>query len=195
MTLDVMIHHTAAVVRGTEKALVIADMPFLTYQITPSEAVRNAGRLLKDAGAAAVKVEGGRSAIDVVRRLVDVGIPVMGHLGVLPQSVNQQSGYRQRGHDPHEAEMISTTRSRCRTPARSRSCSRRYPPSSRRKSRRRSKCRQSASARARNATARCSSARTCWDSTTGSRRSSRSTRSFGGDCNAARVVPSRDDVR
>jgi 3-methyl-2-oxobutanoate hydroxymethyltransferase len=106
VTLDVMIHHTAAVVRGTEKALVIADMPFLTYQIAPSEAVRNAGRLLKDAGAAAVKVEGGASVIDVVRRLVDVGIPVMGHLGVLPQSVNQQSGYRQRGRDPREAELI-----------------------------------------------------------------------------------------
>ena len=106
VTLDVMIHHTAAVVRGTERALVIADMPFLTYQISPSEAVRNAGRLLKDAGAAAVKVEGGRSVVDVVRRLVDVGIPVMGHLGVLPQSVNQQSGYRQRGGDPREAERI-----------------------------------------------------------------------------------------
>jgi 3-methyl-2-oxobutanoate hydroxymethyltransferase len=106
VTLDVMIHHTAAVVRGTKRALVVADMPFLTYQVSPSEAVRNAGRLLKDAGAAAVKVEGGESVIDVVRRLVDVGIPVMGHLGVLPQSVNQQSGYRQRGRDPHEAERI-----------------------------------------------------------------------------------------
>ncbi len=81
-------------------------MPFLTYQITPSEAVRNAGRLLKDGGAAAVKVEGGQSVVEVVRRLVDVGIPVMGHLGVLPQSVNQQSGYRQRGRDPLEAERI-----------------------------------------------------------------------------------------
>src|ERR671910_516943 len=108
VTLDVMIHHTAAVVRGTEKALVIADMPFLTYQVTPSEAVRNAGRLLKDAGAAAVKVEGGQSIIEVVRRLVDVGIPVMGHLGVLPQSVNQQSGYRQRGGNAREAELIFT---------------------------------------------------------------------------------------
>src|ERR687896_2554167 len=107
VTLDVMIHHTAAVVRGTEKALVIADMPFLTYQVTPSEAVRNAGRLLKDAGAAAVKVEGGQPVVDVVRRLVDVGIPVMGHLGVLPQAVNQQSGYRERGRDSREAEMIS----------------------------------------------------------------------------------------
>lgn len=106
VTLDVMIHHTAAVVRGTERALVIADMPFLTYQITPAEAVRNAGRLLKDAGAAAVKVEGGHSVLDVVRRLVDVGIPVMGHLGVTPQAVNQQSGYRRRGADPREAEQI-----------------------------------------------------------------------------------------
>jgi 3-methyl-2-oxobutanoate hydroxymethyltransferase len=106
VTLEVMIHHTAAVVRGTERALVIADMPFLTYQVTPSEAVRNAGRLLKDAGAAAVKIEGGRSVSEVVRRLVDVGIPVMGHLGVLPQSVNQQSGYRQRGSDAREAELI-----------------------------------------------------------------------------------------
>lgn len=106
VTLEVMIHHTAAVVRGTDRALVIADMPFLTYQISPSEAVRNAGRLLKDAGAAAVKMEGGRSITDVVRRLVDVGIPVMGHLGVLPQSVNQQSGYRQRGTTAEEAEMI-----------------------------------------------------------------------------------------
>jgi 3-methyl-2-oxobutanoate hydroxymethyltransferase len=106
VTLDVMIHHTAAVVRGTERALVIADMPFLTYQVTPSEAVRNAGRLLKDAGAAAVKVEGGSSVTDVVRRLVDVGIPVMGHLGVTPQSVNQQSGYRQRGGNPRDAEIL-----------------------------------------------------------------------------------------
>jgi 3-methyl-2-oxobutanoate hydroxymethyltransferase len=106
VTLDVMVHHTAAVVRGTEHALVIADMPFLTYQVTPAEAVRNAGRLLKDAGAAAVKIEGGRSVIEVVQRLVDVGIPVMGHLGVLPQSVNQQSGYRQRGGEAREADLI-----------------------------------------------------------------------------------------
>jgi 3-methyl-2-oxobutanoate hydroxymethyltransferase len=108
VTLEVMIHHTAAVVRGTERALVIADMPFLTYQVTPSEAVRNAGRLLKEAGAAAVKIEGGRSVTEVVRRLVDVGSPVMGHLGVLPQSVNQQSGYRQRGGDAQAAELIFT---------------------------------------------------------------------------------------
>jgi 3-methyl-2-oxobutanoate hydroxymethyltransferase len=107
VTLEVMIHHSAAVVRGTKRALVVADMPFLTYQVSPSEAVRNAGRLLKDGGAAAVKIEGGSAIVEVVRRLVDVGIPVMGHLGVLPQSVNQQSGYRQRGSDPAEAENIA----------------------------------------------------------------------------------------
>jgi 3-methyl-2-oxobutanoate hydroxymethyltransferase len=108
ITLEVMIHHTAAVVRGTERALVIADMPFLTYQVTTAEAVRNSGRLLKDAGAAAVKMEGGRAITGVVRRLVDVGIPVMGHLGVLPQSVHQLSGYRQRGRDAREADLIFT---------------------------------------------------------------------------------------
>jgi 3-methyl-2-oxobutanoate hydroxymethyltransferase len=106
VTLDAMIHHAAAVVRGTERALIIADMPFLTYQVSVAEAVRNAGRLLKEGGAAAVKVEGGRAIADVVRRLVEVGIPVMGHLGLLPQSVNQQSGYRQRGREVREAELI-----------------------------------------------------------------------------------------
>ncbi len=106
VSLDVMVHHTAAVVRGTERALVIADMPFLTYQVSESEAVRNAGRLLKDGGAAAVKVEGGHATTAVVRRLVDVGIPVMGHLGVTPQSVHQLGGYRQRGRDPREADAI-----------------------------------------------------------------------------------------
>src|SRR5881397_1233672 len=82
VTLEAMIHHTSAVSRGTERALVVADMPFLSYQVTISEAVRNAGRLLQEGGAAAVKLEGGRPMLDVVRRLVDVGIPVMGHLGV-----------------------------------------------------------------------------------------------------------------
>src|SRR5688572_14710840 len=85
VTLDMMIHHTSAVVRGAERALVIADMPFLSYQVSVADAVRNAGRLLQEAGAAAVKVEGGRPVLDVVRRLVDVGVPVMGHLGLLPQ--------------------------------------------------------------------------------------------------------------
>ena len=92
VTLEAMIHHTGAVSRGAERALIVADMPFLTYQITVSDAVRNAGRLLQEAGAAAVKIEGGRPMVDVVRRLVDVGIPVMGHVGLQPQSVHQLGG-------------------------------------------------------------------------------------------------------
>jgi 3-methyl-2-oxobutanoate hydroxymethyltransferase len=107
VTLDVMIHHTAAVSRGVERALVIADMPFLSYQVSVEDAVRNAGRLMQEAGAAAVKIEGGRAVIDVVKRLVDVGIPVMGHLGLLPQSVNQLGGYRRRGTQPREADAIA----------------------------------------------------------------------------------------
>jgi 3-methyl-2-oxobutanoate hydroxymethyltransferase len=106
VTLDAMIHHTRAVSRGAERALVVADMPFLTYQVTVSEAVRNAGRLLQEGGAGAVKVEGGRPMLDVVQRLVDVGIPVMGHLGLLPQSVHQLGGYAQRGTEPAERDAI-----------------------------------------------------------------------------------------
>jgi 3-methyl-2-oxobutanoate hydroxymethyltransferase len=106
VTLDAMIHHTAAVSRGTERALVIADMPFLTFQITAAEAVRNAGRLIQEGGAAAVKLEGGRPMIEVVSRLVDVGIPVMGHLGVLPQSVHQMGGYAKRGTKTQEIDAI-----------------------------------------------------------------------------------------
>ncbi len=106
VTLDAIIHHTRAVTRGTSRALVVADMPFLTYQVAVSEAVRNAGRLLQEGGAAAVKVEGGRPVLDVIRRLVDVGIPVMGHLGVLPQSVHQQGGYARRGTKPEEVESL-----------------------------------------------------------------------------------------
>jgi 3-methyl-2-oxobutanoate hydroxymethyltransferase len=106
VTLDAMIHHTAAVTRGTERALVVADMPFLTYQVSVSEAVRNAGRLLKEGGAAAVKLEGGKPVLDVVSRLVEVGIPVMGHLGLQPQSVHQIGGYTRRAEEPREAEAL-----------------------------------------------------------------------------------------
>ena len=106
VTLADMIHHTRAVARGTERALVVADMPFLTYQVSPSEAVRNAGRLLQDGGAAAVKLEGGRAVLDVVRRLVDVGIPVMGHLGLLPQSVHQTGGFVRQATRPDEVDRL-----------------------------------------------------------------------------------------
>ena len=106
VTLDEMIHHTRAVARGTQRALVVADMPFLTYQVSPAEAVRNAGRLLKDGGAAAVKLEGGRPVVDVVKRLVDVGIPVMAHLGLLPQSVHQVGGFVRQATRPEEADTL-----------------------------------------------------------------------------------------
>jgi 3-methyl-2-oxobutanoate hydroxymethyltransferase len=105
VTLDAMIHHTTAVARGTERALVVTDMPFLTYQVSVEEAVRNAGRLLQS-GASAVKLEGGRPVLDAVRRLVDVGIPVMGHLGLQPQSVHQLGGYARRGSEPTEAAAL-----------------------------------------------------------------------------------------
>lgn len=106
VTLDAMIHHTRAVSRGTERALVVADMPFLTYQISVADAVRNAGRLLQEGGASAVKLEGGRPALDVVRRLADVGIPVMGHLGLLPQSIHQSGSYSKRATRPSEADRL-----------------------------------------------------------------------------------------
>jgi 3-methyl-2-oxobutanoate hydroxymethyltransferase len=106
VTLDVMVHHTRAVSRGARRPLVVADMPFLTYQVTVPEAVRNAGRLLQEGGAAAVKIEGGRPMLETVQRLVDIGIPVMGHLGLTPQSVHKLGGYRQQARAEHEASRL-----------------------------------------------------------------------------------------
>ena len=106
VTIDMMVHHAAAVCRGTRRALVIADMPFLSYQASVTEAVRNAGRLLQESGVAAVKLEGGRAVLEVVHRLVQVGIPVVGHLGLQPQSVHQLGGYRRQGTDAAQAETI-----------------------------------------------------------------------------------------
>ena len=106
VTLDAMIHHASAVVRGTKRALVVADMPFMTYQVSVADAVRNAGRLMQESGAAAVKVEGGLAIVDAVRRLVDIGIPVMGHVGLIPQSVHQLGGFRAVGKTEDEAERL-----------------------------------------------------------------------------------------
>jgi len=106
VTLDDMVHHTRAVARGTSRALVVADMPFLTYHTGGDDAVRNAGRLLQEGGAAAVKLEGGSAVIDAVRRLVGAGIPVMGHLGLLPQSVHQLGGYRRQATAPAGAAAL-----------------------------------------------------------------------------------------
>lgn len=106
LTMDESIHHTRAVVRGTEKAHIVADMPFLSYNAEWPEAVRNAGRYLKEAGAQSVKVEGGRHMVRPIRRMIAAGIPVMGHIGLTPQSVNQLGGYKVQGKSPAEAQRL-----------------------------------------------------------------------------------------
>jgi 3-methyl-2-oxobutanoate hydroxymethyltransferase len=98
-TLEQMIYHTKIVRRGAQRAMVVCDMPFLTYQVTPAEAIRNCGRVLAETGCHAVKVEGGAPIAPTVRALVDVGIPVMGHVGLTPQSVNALGGYLVQGRD------------------------------------------------------------------------------------------------
>lgn len=106
VTLDDIIYHTKAVVKGVQRALVVADMPFMSYQVSPEEAFRNAGRLMKEAGASAVKVEGGHRVCEAVRRMTEAGIPVMAHLGLTPQSINQFGSYRARGQNTEEAEEM-----------------------------------------------------------------------------------------
>lgn len=96
-TMGDMVRHTQAVVRGTQRALVVADLPFLSYQVSADKAIRSAGRLLREGGAQAVKLEGGAVVIETVRRIVGAGIPVMGHIGLTPQSINQLGGYRVQG--------------------------------------------------------------------------------------------------
>jgi 3-methyl-2-oxobutanoate hydroxymethyltransferase len=105
-TLDQMIYHAASVRRGTTRALVFVDLPFLTYQVSISDAIRNAGRILQETGAHGVKLEGGRPMADTVRALVDRGIPVMGHLGLTPQSVHALGGYRVQGRDAPTADRL-----------------------------------------------------------------------------------------
>ena len=106
VTMEEMIHHTKAVVKGTNKALIVADMPFMSYQASRENAILNAGRLLKEGGAQAVKLEGGTRSASTVRRIVEVGIPVMGHIGLTPQSVNQMGGNRVRGKTEQGAERL-----------------------------------------------------------------------------------------
>lgn len=106
VTLDDIIYHTKAVIRGTRRSLVVADMPFMSYQVSAEEAFRNAGRLMKEAGAHAVKIEGGVRVADAVARMTEAGIPVMGHLGLTPQSINQFGSYRVRGTSQEEQEQI-----------------------------------------------------------------------------------------
>lgn len=106
VTMEHMVYHTTLVRRGVERALVVADLPFMSYQVNPDEALRNAGRMVKEAGAEAVKLEGGRVIADTVRRIVDVGIPVMGHLGLTPQSIHKFGTYQVRARDQEEADEL-----------------------------------------------------------------------------------------
>jgi len=106
VTMEEMIHHTKAVVRGAKKALIIGDMPFMTYHISVSDALHNAARFIQEGGAQAVKLEGGEVVAEQVRRLVDCGIPVMGHIGLTPQSVHQLGGFKVRGKAAEEAKKL-----------------------------------------------------------------------------------------
>lgn len=106
VTMEQMLHHVAAVARAVRSALVVADMPFLSFQASVERAIANAGRFLKEAGADAVKLEGGRLRAEAVRALVDNGIPVLGHIGLLPQNVRAMGGYRVQGRRPSEAARL-----------------------------------------------------------------------------------------
>jgi len=106
VTMEEMLHHARAVSRGAKYALLIGDMPFMSYQVSTADAVRNAGRFLKEAGMEAVKLEGGRERADDVRAIVGAGIPVMGHLGLTPQSVNQLGGFRAQGKSASTAKRL-----------------------------------------------------------------------------------------
>ncbi|MBN1693608.1 MAG: 3-methyl-2-oxobutanoate hydroxymethyltransferase [Dehalococcoidales bacterium] len=106
VTIEEMLHHTKAVVRGTENTLVIGDMPFMTYQISAEEAIRNAGRFLQETGCQAVKLEGGVTMAEKVKRIVECGIPVMGHIGLTPQSINQLGGHKIQGRTPEAARKL-----------------------------------------------------------------------------------------
>lgn len=106
VTMEEMLHHVRAVTRAQPKALVVGDMPFLSFQAGEDDAVRNAGRLLKEGGAGAVKLEGGERVAPLVARLTAAGIPVMGHLGLMPQSIHEHGGFRVQGRRPEEARRL-----------------------------------------------------------------------------------------
>ncbi len=108
VNVDIMVHHTAAVARAKPRALIVGDMPWMSYHVSPEDTVLNAARLVRDGGAAAVKLEGGRKRVEMIEAVVDAEIPVMGHLGLTPQSVKAMGGYRVQGTEAHAAyEMIS----------------------------------------------------------------------------------------
>jgi ketopantoate hydroxymethyltransferase len=160
VTIADVVYHTRAVRHGAEHALVIADMPFLSYHVSMAQAVRNAGRLIQEGGAAAVKLEGGRPVLEVVRRLVDIGIPVMGHLGLQPQSVHQSEGMSAVRPVLARPSGSSLTRVRYRRRERLRSCSNAFQTVLLNTSPRNSRSRRSASGPALIATGKSSSATT-----------------------------------
>ena len=104
VTMDEMIHHTKAVSRGARSALIIGDMPFMSYNTSEREAITNAGRFMKEGGADAVKLEGGASVADIVRAIVKAGIPVMGHIGLTPQTISMLGGFKVQGKDAKAAQ-------------------------------------------------------------------------------------------
>lgn len=106
VSVEEMIYHTRAVVRGSKGALVVADMPFLSFQVSVEQAKRNAGRFLQEAGAEAVKIEGGVAVLETIEAIVEMGIPVMGHVGLTPQSIHRFGGYKVQGKDKEQGEVI-----------------------------------------------------------------------------------------
>ncbi len=106
ITLEQMIYHTQCVVRAAERSLVVADLPFMSYQVTDTGALKSAGRLMKEAGVHAVKLEGGATVVPAIRKIVDAGIPVMGHLGLTPQSIYKFGTYKVRATDSREADQL-----------------------------------------------------------------------------------------
>jgi 3-methyl-2-oxobutanoate hydroxymethyltransferase len=106
VTVEEMIYHTRAVVKGVERAFVVIDMPFMSYQINSEDAKRNAGRMLKESGAEAVKLEGGVNMKEVIRAIVDIDIPVMGHIGLTPQSIHQMGGHKVQGKVEEQKQKI-----------------------------------------------------------------------------------------
>lgn len=106
VTMDEMVYHTKIVSRAVERAMVVADMPFMSYQVSIEEAVRNAGRLIKEGGAHAIKIEGGREILGHVKAITEAEIPVFGHLGLTPQAILRMGGYRLQGKEPEQARRI-----------------------------------------------------------------------------------------
>lgn len=106
VTMDEMIYHTKAVSKGVERAMIVVDMPFMSYQLNIDEAFRNAGRIMKETPAGAVKLEGGKRVAETIRKITGYGLPVMAHIGLMPQSIHQYGGYSERGKTEEEADEI-----------------------------------------------------------------------------------------